>query len=135
MSSSSSSSSSRRLLGPASGCPSVVAVSRPFLPLTRFRQTGQVFAPPNHCYSTRKGKYFDVERHAEESHLQTTTVEPMGAVSYFQEFVVGLILNIQLDQRRVSYGVRANAYIIQTDRTPLVAPRSGPFTILARWEV
>jgi len=103
-SSSSSSSSSRRLLGPASGCPSVVVVSRPFLPLTRFRQTGQVFAPPNHCYSTRKGKHFDATSHADGTHLQTAPVEPMGTVGYFQELIVSLILNIQLEQQYVSYG-------------------------------
>jgi len=47
--------------------------------------------------------------------LQATLVEPMGAVSYLQEFVIGQI-------------------IIQADRTPLVATRSNPFTIFSGWK-
>jgi len=42
--------------------------------------------------------------HIEETYLQTTSVEPMGTVSYFQELVISLILNIPLNQRCILCG-------------------------------
>ena len=58
----------------------------------------------------------------------------MRAVSYFQEFVISLILDISRSQRCVSYEGRANTHIIQADRAPFVTTRSGPVAILSGWE-
>jgi len=82
----------------------------------------------------RGGLAMRAARHNEVTHLQTTPVEPMGAVSYFQEFVISLILDISLNQRYVSFEGRVNTHIIQADRTPLVATLSGPVAILSGWE-
>ena len=77
-----------------------------------------------------KGKSaYPYDRVVEGTHLQTTPVEPMGAVSDFQEYVIGQILNNPLHQRYVSYVAQVNTHIIQTDRTPFVTTRSGPFAI------
>lgn len=54
----------------------------------------------------------------------------MGAISYFQEFVISLILNIPLNQRYAPYAARLDTYIIQADRTPLVTAWGSPFAIL-----
>ena len=58
----------------------------------------------------------------------------MGAISYFQEFVISLILSIPLDKLCILYGARIDTHIIQANRTPFVTTWSGPFAILSGWE-
>lgn len=75
----------------------------------------------------------DGTRRDNDTDLQTTPVEPMGAVGYFQEFVISLVLSRPLDKRRIPHG-GVDTYIIQADRAPFITPRSGPFAILPERE-